>query len=111
MKLLKNDTTITVEAYHIDSYKAAPNAYESHHRNGDVQITAQQQSIRFLKGDYLISLAQQARRFLVEALEPTGVDGYFAWNFFDGILQQKEGYSDYRWEDIAADVLKGNSGF
>ena len=28
------------------------------------------------------------------------------WNFFDAILQQKEGYSDYRWEDLAAEVLR-----
>ena len=33
---------------------------------------------------------------------------YFTWNFFDGILGQKEGYSDYHFEDIAADYLKSN---
>jgi len=42
-------------------------------------------------------------------LEPKGDDSFFAWNFFDGILQQKEGYSDYRWEDLAAQVLKKDS--
>ena len=47
-----------------------------------------------------------ARRFLVEMLEPTGEDSYFAWNFFDAILQQKEGYSAYRWEDVAAEWLR-----
>jgi hypothetical protein len=39
-------------------------------------------------------------------LEPTGDDSYFSWNFFDAILQQKEGYSAYRWEDLAAAWLK-----
>ena len=39
-------------------------------------------------------------------LEPTGDDSYFSWNFFDAILQQKEGYSDYRWEDVAAKYLQ-----
>ncbi len=51
---------------------------------------------------------QPANRYIVEMLEPTGDDSFFAWNFFDAILQQKEGYSDYRWEDIAAKVLKNN---
>ena len=51
---------------------------------------------------------QAANRYIVEMLEPTGDDSFFAWNFFDAILQQKEGYSDYRWEDIAAEVLKNN---
>jgi hypothetical protein len=47
-------------------------------------------------------------RFVVEMLEPTGADSYFTWNFFDAILQQKEGYSNYRWEDVAAEWLKQN---
>jgi hypothetical protein len=49
---------------------------------------------------------QPANRYILEMLEPTGDDSFFSWNFFDAILQQKEGYSDYRWEDIAADLLK-----
>jgi len=35
--------------------------------------------------------------------EPQGEDSYFAWNFFDPILGQKEGCSDYAFEDIAAE--------
>ena len=54
----------------------------------------------------MIRLNQTANRYLVEMLEPTGDDSFFAWNFFDAILQQKEGYSDYRWDDLAAEVLK-----
>jgi len=41
-------------------------------------------------------------------LEPTGEDSYFAWNFFDPILGQKEGYSGYVFEDIAEEFLKQN---
>ena len=52
---------------------------------------------------------QPANRFLIETLEPTASDSYFAWNFFDGILGQKEGYSGYAFEDIAADYLKTNA--
>jgi hypothetical protein len=39
-------------------------------------------------------------------LEPEGDDSFFSWNFFDAILQQKEGYSNYRWEDVAAQYLQ-----
>jgi len=42
----------------------------------------------------------------VETLEPTAPDGFLAWNFFDGVLQQKEGYSSYVFEDLAAETLK-----
>ncbi len=54
-------------------------------------------------------MGQKTDRYVIEMLEPTGDDSFFAWNFFDGILQQKEGYSDYRWDEIAADVIKQDS--
>jgi hypothetical protein len=108
MQQLKNDTNINVEVYHIDEYKSSPRAYEKHHKNSDVKISASNQSIHFLKGDYIIPTNQTAKRFLIEMLEPTGDDSYFSWNFFDAVLQEKEGYSDYRWEDVAAEYLKTN---
>ncbi len=104
----KNDTMIDVEAYHIDDYKSLAKPYEKHHKNSAVKLTSLNQKIRFLKGDYIIYLNQPANRYLVEMLEPTDDDSFFAWNFFDAILQQKEGYSDYRWDDLAAQVLKNN---
>jgi len=33
---------------------------------------------------------------------------FFNWNFFDSILQQKEYYSAYVFEDTAAKLLKDN---
>lgn len=108
MNMLKKDTVIYVEGYRIADYKTSSTAYEKHYRHYDVKTNVFQDSIQFLKGDYIISSQQRARRFLAEMLEPTGKDSYFSWNFFDAILQQKEGYSDYRWEDIAGEVLKNN---
>ena len=110
MLQLKRDTVIEAEAYHIDDYRSLPRPYEKHHRNTDVKLSASKQNIKFLKGDYIIPMNQAANRYIVEMLEPTGDDSFFAWNFFDAILQQKEGYSDYRWEDLAAEVLKNNPG-
>jgi hypothetical protein len=97
-----------VEAYHIDDYKSLPRPYEKHHKNSAVKVTASKQKIRFRKGDYIIYLNQEVNRYIVEMLEPTGDDSFFAWNFFDAILQQKEGYSDYRWDALAAEELKKN---
>ena len=105
---LNKDTTIEVEAYRIDDYKSAPRPYEKHHKNSAVKTSVMKQKIKFLRGDYFIPLDQPANRYLVEMLEPTGDDSFFAWNFFDAILQQKEGYSDYRWDDLAAEVLKND---
>ena len=106
---LRKDSIIEVEVYRIDDYKTAPRQFEMHHLNSDVKTSVTVQKIKFRKGDYYIPLNQAANRFLIETLEPTAADSYFAWNFFDGILGQKEGYSGYAFEDIAADYLKTNT--
>ena len=49
---------------------------------------------------------QPLNRYIVETLEPKGVDSFFAWNFFDSVLGEKEYFSDYVFEDVAADLLK-----
>lgn len=108
MTHLRKDTTIEVEVYKIEDYKKAPRQFEMHHINSDVKTSVSVQKIKFRKGDYYIPMNQVANRFLIETLEPTAADSYFAWNFFDAILGQKEGYSGYAFEDIAADYLKTN---
>ncbi len=109
IKTLKNDTTLFLNFYKIDDYKSRTTPYEKHHSNYAVKIVEKQDSIHLLKGDYFIEMNQSANRYIMEMLEPTGDDSFFAWNFFDAILQQKEGYSDYRWEEVAAQFLKKNA--
>lgn len=109
MSQLKKDTIIEAEVYKIEDYKTTPRQYEMHHLNSDVKITTSMQTIRFLKGDWYIPMNQAANRFLMETLEPQAEDSYFAWNYFDAILGQKEGYSAYVFEDIAAGYLKNNT--
>lgn len=100
------DTVVTVTSYHIDNYETVPKPYEKHYLHKNVQVSKTVVAMKCAKGDYLIRTAQPAKRYLVETLEPTGPDAFFAWNFFDGILQQKEYFSDYVFEDMAADILK-----
>jgi hypothetical protein len=108
MKVLKKDTTIDVEVYHIDDYKTSPRQFEMHHVNSGVRISSSLQKMKFRKGDVMIPMNQPANRFVIETLEPQAEDSYFAWNFFDAILGQKEGFSGYSFEDIAAAYLKTN---
>jgi hypothetical protein len=108
MQRLTKDTTIEVEWYKIETYQTSPRPYEGHHLNSAVKISTQTKTMNFRKGDWYIPMNQTANRFLIETLEPQGEDSYFAWNFFDPILGQKEGYSDYAFEDIAAEYLKNN---
>ena len=108
MRQLRSDTSIEVEVYKIADYKTLPRQYEMHHLNSDVSTSVTKQVLKFSKGDWYIPMDQRANRFIIETLEPEAEDSYFAWNYFDAVLGQKEGYSAYAFEDIAAQYLKEN---
>lgn len=106
MERMKNDSVFEVNTFRIDNLKAMPNAYEGHHKNTKVEGSWKKEEIKFLKGDYIIYLDQEANRYLVEMLEPTGDDSFLSWNFFDGVMQAKEYYSNYRWDPVAEKYLE-----
>ncbi|RPD48694.1 hypothetical protein DNI29_08770 [Hymenobacter sediminis] len=106
LRQLPADTTISGEVYYIQDYKTSPRPYEGHYLHSQVQVRPVRQSLPFLRGDYVVTLSQPAARYLIETLEPQATDSFFAWGFFDGILQQKEHFSDYVFEDIAAELLR-----
>ncbi len=108
MRQLTADTVVEVELYRIKNFKSSANPYEGHHPNGGVELGTEVKKVQYRKGDFWINLNQNANRYIVETLEPQSVDSYFTWNFFDGILNQKEGYSDYVFEDLAAEILKSS---
>jgi len=105
---LKNDTSIEVAVYHIDEYKSSQRPYEMHHLNSSVKISTSKQKMNFRKGDWYIPMDQTANRFLIETLEPQAEDSYFAWNFFDAVLGQKEYFSDYAFDEIAEGYLNNH---
>ncbi len=108
MILLSKDTLLEAEFYYITDYKSSPNPYEGHHQNREVKLEKRTLKRQYYKGDFKISTQQPTARYIIETLEPQGADSFFAWNFFDGILNQKEGYSSYVFEDVAAEILKKN---
>lgn len=105
---LRHDSLIAVSAYYVTDYKSPQRPYEGHYIHTGVQVRPEQQTIQFYKGDYLITTDQPTNRYIVETLEPQGIDSFFAWNFFDSILDQKEYFSDYIFEDTAAELLRND---
>jgi len=108
VKMVKigQDTVIKGQAYKIIKTESIKNPYESHFGHYNTQVELIEVTKQFLKGDYIIPTDQRAKRYIVETLEPQATDSYFNWNFFDGILNRKEGFSDYVFEDEAAELLK-----
>jgi hypothetical protein len=108
MTSFENDTIINVESYRISDYKTRQAPYEGHYQHYNTTIDKTANNILFLKGDFIVNTHQNAIRYLIETLEPQAPDSFFNWNFFDTILQQKEGFSPYVWEDKAEELLKYN---
>ncbi|MEM9299043.1 MAG: M14 family metallopeptidase [Bacteroidota bacterium] len=108
MSELDSDTVLWVETYRIENYKTSSSPYEGHYPHRSVAVSTSMQSTSFNKGDFLISIDQENSRYIVEVLEPAATDSFFTWNFFDTILQQKEHFSPYVFEDVAWQLLQRN---
>lgn len=106
MTPLKHDTLMAVESYKILDYATRKSPYEGHYSHYNTAVKGTIVDLNFKKGDYLIYTEQYALRYLLETLEPVAPDSFFNWNYFDTILQQKEGFSPYVWEDVAHELLK-----
>ncbi|WP_430409743.1 M14 family metallopeptidase [Kordia sp.] len=109
MTTLKKDTIISVETYYIKDFKTYTNPYEGHYTHYNTEVKKTAQNIGFTEGDFIVQTNQTAFRYLLETLEPEAVDSFFNWNFFDTILQQKEGFSAYVFEDEAKELLANNA--
>lgn len=102
---LTEDLPINAEFYYIEDYETARSPYEGHYLHSQVKVRPELLERKFHAGDYVVFTGQQTDQFLVSTLEPQAADSYFAWNFFDGILMQKEYFSSYVFEDLAAEYL------
>lgn len=109
MAPLEKDTEMEVESYRIGDFKTATSAYEGHYPHRALKVITKQRKIQFHKGDFIIKTQQPGVKYLLEMLEPQGVDSFFTWNFFDSVLQQKEYFSAYVFEDLAKELLEQNA--
>ncbi len=107
--LLEKDSIIEVESYMIKDFETRNNPYEGHYLHYNTSVNTSVEMISFIEGDIVVPVNQDGFRYLMETLEPTMVDSFFNWNFFDTILQQKEDFSPYVFEDTALQMLKNDS--
>lgn len=105
---IRQDTIIKGKMYRIVSTDSPKEPYEGHFGHSNTRVEEFEAEKKFLRGDLIVYTDQRTRRYLVETLEPQGHDSFFNWNFFDGILDHKEGFSDYVFEDVAAEMLRND---
>ena len=82
--------------------------FEGHYLHYNTTVKKSTATVQFSKGDLFIPTHQNGIRYLLETLEPEATDSFFNWNFFDTILQQKEHFSPYVFEDKAEAFLTQN---
>lgn len=102
---LPNDTILEVEVYYIDEYSNPKRPYNGHYFHDKVSTKSETQKIKYYAGDLVIPVRQKKIKYLLEMLEPKARDSFFKWNFFDSILDTREYYSSYGFEENAGKYL------
>lgn len=108
VKMERLDATRTVQAQVslIKSVQSRAGAYEGHMFHDEVALETSQQAVTLQAGDWWVPLDQDKARYAVETLEPQAHDSFFRWGFFNSILERKQHFSDYVFEDMASQLLK-----
>ena len=106
--VLPNDTMLTGEMYIIEDVGNPAVPFNGHFIHSKIVVKKIIKTKQFYAGDLLIPLNQSGNKYLIEALEPQGRDSFFRWNFFDSILDQREYFSPYVFEETAEEMLQND---
>ena len=106
MERLSAARSVTAQVYRIQSVQSRTIPYEGHMFHDDLVLETHTETVELQIGDYWIPLDQDSARYIVETLEPLAHDSFFRWGFFNSILEKKERYSDYVFEDMALQLLQ-----
>ncbi len=106
---IEEDTVLNVESYKILNYNTRKTPYEGHYFHFDTEVEKNTKNVQFNSGDLVVPTDQPGIRYILETLEPQAPDSFFNWNFFDTVLQRKEDFSPYVFEEIALEFLKKDS--
>lgn len=107
-KEIDSSSSRKVVTIRIRDFESGAKPYEGHYLHRKVNSMEQEEDVRIPKGSIWIPCAQNKLNFILTVLEPRCEDSYFAWNFLDSYIQEKEYFSAYVFEDEAAQLLKEN---
>jgi hypothetical protein len=105
MRRIEAPEQVDARVYHVERVTSRPGPYEGHMFHDEVTLAQREMTMTLQPGDWYVPLDQDKARYAVETLEPQGHDSFFRWGFFNSVLEKKEAYSDYVFEDLAAQML------
>jgi hypothetical protein len=92
--------------YRVQSVTSRASAYEGHMFHDQLVLATHTERFQARVGDVLVPLDQPNARYAVETLEPEAHDSFFRWGFFNSVLEKKENFSAYVFEDTALRMLE-----
>ncbi|WP_457332060.1 M14 family zinc carboxypeptidase [Rhizobacter sp. P5_C2] len=101
---------VPAEACRITRFDKRRMPFEGRHLHDVLEVETEVRTADVAEGDWLVPLGGPHDRFIVEVLEPLGIDSFFRWAFFDSVLDKKESFSDYVFEDEAERLLDAEPG-
>lgn len=110
MKRITEDITLPVEMYYIDDYQTTETPFNGHFLHSDVKVSKKTMPVTFYRGDYVVPVKGKETYYIIQALEPQAPDSYFAWNLFDEIMQSREYFSPFIFEERAMQILDTTPG-
>jgi murein tripeptide amidase MpaA len=96
--------TIEVESYRLLEPKWATNPFENR-LPLNFKAVAMTETRTFPANSILVPMNQAAANVAIHLLEPNSTDSFAAWGFFNAVFEQKEYFSDFVMEKIAAEML------
>jgi len=103
---LKKDTLLEVTVDYLEDVSGATRPYNGHYYHEKFTTRTEHQLIQYYAGDWLIPVRQDKMLYILEMLEPKAKDSFFRWNFFDSVLDQREYFSPYGFEENAQRTLE-----
>jgi hypothetical protein len=110
MQRVARAARVPAQAWRITHFDKRALPFEGRHLHDALQVEAEHLLADVAEGDWLVPLGGPHDRFIVEVLEPLGLDSFFRWGFFDSVLDRKESFSDYVFEDEAERLLAAEPG-
>lgn len=106
IRTLSHDTIITSTQYKIQDFKIPTYPYEGHFPLSDIILDSIISTKTWYAGDAIVYSKSENLPYIIHSLEPLAPDSWMKWNAFDGILNQKEYFSDYVFDDVASSFVE-----
>lgn len=105
-RLAQDQVFHSARVYGIQSVVSRAGPYEGHMFHDEVVLVTRTETVHARAGDVWIPLDQARARYVVETLEPEAHDSFFRWGFLNSVLEKKEAFSNYVFEDTACRMLE-----